>query len=104
MSCPTPAPQLDRSWASGRAAGAACGGATRHSSAIIERHDAAYIVDAPDEVAARGVVPLVSKSAGIVALRGSADTDAGKKRNRAQPPTSNHITSFRITPSRMSWR
>jgi integrase len=46
------------------------------SSAMIERHYAAYIVDALDEVAARAVVPLVSKSASIVALRGSADADA----------------------------
>jgi integrase len=39
------------------------------SSAMIERHYAAHIVDALDELAARAVVPLISKSASIVALR-----------------------------------
>jgi hypothetical protein len=45
------------------------------SSAMIEKHYAAGIIDAFDELAAGGVVPLVSKSASIVALRGSADAD-----------------------------
>lgn len=39
------------------------------SSAMIEKHYSAYIIDAMDELAARAVVSLVSKSADIVQLR-----------------------------------
>jgi hypothetical protein len=45
---------------------------------------AAYIVDALDELAARAVVPLVSKSANFVALRGSAERRCPPRSERAQ--------------------
>jgi integrase len=51
------------------------------SSAMIEKHYAAYIVDALDELAARAVVPLVQKSTSVVALRGSADADVPRETN-----------------------
>jgi integrase len=40
------------------------------SSAMIEKHYAAYIIDALDELAARAVVPLITQTDNIVPLRG----------------------------------